>query len=143
VEKFNVEAKGSILSLPIEKSVQFEYKLETDLSFSLYRKSPLINISTGVGPIDQLISDKVKLKLKDFLVPVKTSIALKGPQDRPEAFLKVVIQARVDSHHRFSEDPGRSGPYHAAPSRLAVTERILAAILATAASRPTRASKPR
>ena len=51
VGKLNVEAKGSIMSLVIEKSVQFEYKLETDLSFSLYKKSPLINISTGVGPV--------------------------------------------------------------------------------------------
>lgn len=47
-EKLSVEVRPNITNLTIEKAIQFEFKHEADLSFTLYKKSPLINISTGV-----------------------------------------------------------------------------------------------
>lgn len=57
--------------------------------------------------------------MRDFLMPQGLRIPLNGPQDKPEAYLEVVIQTRVDSRHRFSEEPITNGLKNAGHSRKA------------------------
>lgn len=107
-ETLSFEPKGSASVLPIDRSFQFEYRQGTDLTFALHRKSPLFNTATGVALAQQLASDKIRIKMRDFLVPFAVRVPLKGAHDKPEAFLEVVLQTRVNSTHRFSEEPKAS-----------------------------------
>ena len=49
----------------------------------------------------------MKISLREFLIPSRLSVPLKGQQDQKMATLNMVVQVRVDSALRFSEDPNQ------------------------------------